>query len=88
MKCQFCLKHFEEKDIQLSHDVPKYLFCLEAIKDNERKNLADKFTRHNLCEKCHKTYETDLNTFLKCKAFDFAEEYFQLNEVMNNGEDS
>lgn len=45
MKCQRCKKEFEEKDIQLSHDVPKYIGGL------------DKDGRHNLCKDCHDIYE-------------------------------
>jgi hypothetical protein len=50
MKCQKCFKEFEDKDIQESHDVPKYMF-------NGDKNEADKHGRHNLCIKCHDVYE-------------------------------
>lgn len=50
MICQKYGFDFEEKDIQLSHDVPKYMF------DGD-KNKADKHGRHNLCQKCHDKYE-------------------------------
>lgn len=82
MICQYCKKDFEEQNIQLSHNVPKYLFCLETMKDNERKNKADKLGRHNLCEPCHKEYEKALNTHLKWASIKFAKEYFYLNEVV------
>jgi len=45
MKCQKCFKEFEEKDIQLSHDIPKYMGGTDAE------------GRHNLCIKCHDIYE-------------------------------
>lgn len=50
MKCQKCLKDFEERDIQESHDIPKYMF-------NGDKNIADKYGRHQLCQRCHDIYE-------------------------------
>lgn len=46
---------FEEKDIQLSHDVPCYLFPGKDRK--EKKNTADKFGRRYLCKTCHDIYE-------------------------------
>ena len=55
MKCMKCKKDFPENEIQESHDVPVYLF--EGKKRNARKNKADKYGRHHLCEKCHKKYE-------------------------------
>ena len=45
MKCQKCGGDFKEKDIQLSHDIPKW--CSGEDKDG----------RHWLCKKCHGTYE-------------------------------
>ena len=72
MKCEFCEKEFEEKDLQESHDVPCYLF-----KGNRqgRKNQADKFGRHWLCEDCHKKYEKCINDYLIRMAIKFAEGY-------------
>ncbi len=55
MRCQKCDGEFEERDIELSHNVPCYLF--EGKKRNIRKNQADKYERHNLCKQCHKNYE-------------------------------
>ena len=50
MTCMKCGLEFFEKDIQESHDVPKYMF-------NGDKSEADKHGRHLLCEKCHDIYE-------------------------------
>ncbi len=62
MKCSKCKKHFLESDIQLSHDVPCYLF--EGRNRKERKNRADKHGRHNLCKKCHDIYEKTVFGFV------------------------
>ena len=45
MKCQKCGDDFEEKDIQESHDLPKW--CGGEDRDG----------RHYLCKKCHGIYE-------------------------------
>lgn len=45
MKCQKCKNDFEEKDIQESHDVPKYIGGLDSD------------GRHQICKKCHDIYE-------------------------------
>jgi len=45
MKCVKCSFEFEEKELQCSHDIPKYL------------GGTDKDGRHWLCLKCHKEYE-------------------------------
>jgi len=45
MKCQKCFGDFDEREIQLSHDVPKYV------------GGTDSDGRHNLCKKCHDIYE-------------------------------
>ena len=55
MKCQNCGEDFIEREIEVSHDVPTYLFS-EKLK-NQRKNQADKYGRKNLCIKCHDKYE-------------------------------
>lgn len=52
MKCsrfKICGNDLPEEEIQLSHDVPKYMF-----KD---KKEADWYGRHYLCAKCHNIYE-------------------------------
>lgn len=49
MICHRCRKEFPEKDLQLSHDVPRYMF--------EEKKEADWYGRHYLCVKCHDIYE-------------------------------
>lgn len=45
MRCQKCGDDFPESEIQVSHDVPKYI------------GGTDKDGRHNLCKKCHDIYE-------------------------------
>lgn len=77
MRCQKCKKDFEEKDIQESHDVPCYLF--EGNRKG-RKNQADKFGRHLLCEECHKKYELELSNYLRIHSRSFAMLYFKEGE--------
>ena len=74
MRCEKCGKEFEENDIQESHDVPCYLFWDPTRR--ERKQRADKFGRHWLCEKCHDDYENNLNMILKLRAMEFSKEFF------------
>ena len=45
MKCAWCGKEFLESELQLSHDVPKYI------------GGTDKDGRHYLCKKHHDIYE-------------------------------
>lgn len=54
MICQKCIKEFQEKDIHESHDVPSYIFSGER---KIRKQKADKYGRHHVCQKCHDIYE-------------------------------
>lgn len=54
-RCQMCGNLFEESKLQLSHDVPTYVF--EGNNRQERRKLADKYGRHYLCVKCHDIYE-------------------------------
>lgn len=77
MKCDFCKKDFEEKDIQESHDVPCYLF--EGNKKG-RKNQADKFGRHYLCQRCHKLYEEQLRLVLRNESIIFVKWFFEEKE--------
>lgn len=49
MICSRCRKEFPDKDLQLSHDVPRYMF--------EDRKEADWYGRHYLCVKCHDIYE-------------------------------
>lgn len=77
MKCDRCKKDFVEKEMEESHDVPRYLF--DGF-PNDRKNKADKFGRHWLCKKCHKEYEEELKSFLRIKAKEFSEQYFKEDE--------
>lgn len=48
MICQKCKKEFPEKEIELSHDIPKYL------------GGTDVDGRHYLCSECHDTYEKSI----------------------------
>lgn len=48
MICYKCKKEFEEKDIQSSHDIPKYM------------GGEDKDGRHWLCLECHQEYELEV----------------------------
>jgi len=45
MKCDKCLKEFPEPELELSHDIPKYL------------GGTDLDGRHWLCRKHHKEYD-------------------------------
>ena len=74
MRCSKCKKDFPEKEIQESHDVPCYLF--EGNRKG-RKNQADKFGRHWLCEGCHKHYENGLMYFLRGQALNFKKVIFK-----------
>ncbi len=76
MKCMLCNNDFEEKYIQLSHDVPCYLFY-NYIGRKLKKQESDLWGRHNLCELCHKKYESCLNNFLILKAKEFSKNYFK-----------
>lgn len=76
MRCAHCKKNYEEKEIQLSHDIPCYLFREAPIR-RQRKQLADKYSRHWLCKKCHEDYEKELKNFLITTAQKFAERWFQ-----------
>lgn len=75
MKCQKCLLLFPEEFLDLSHDVPVYLF--EGTTRNIRKNQADKFPRRYLCKTCHSIYEDLLRIELRFKAMDYARRYFK-----------
>lgn len=52
MKCNKCHREFPEKEIQLSHDVPKYVGGLDSD------------GRHYLCKKCHDIYEKKVFAFM------------------------
>lgn len=75
MKCQKCLREFEEKDLQESHDIPCYLFIYSGNRKGQ-KNDADKCGRHLLCKRCHEEYEKILNNMFKTIALDFSKKYF------------
>ena len=70
MKCAKCGKDFPEKLIHESHDVPCYLF--KGYNRQEKKQSADKFQRHLLCEKCHEQYEEGLRMSFKILATKFS----------------
>ncbi len=78
MICFQCKKDFKEKDIQESHNIPCYLFVGNR---KGRKNQADKFGRHWLCQKCHKKYEYSLNLSLRIFAEKFGKEYFEKEKL-------
>jgi len=77
MICQKCGLDFPERDIDTSHDVPKYI------------GGRDMDGRHNLCKKCHDKYENlvffimvkdfddALKEFMRSKAKSFAKNYFK-----------
>jgi len=48
VKCFKCQDNFEEKEIQESHDIPKYI------------GGTDLDGRHNLCKDCHNKYELQI----------------------------
>lgn len=80
MKCHKCNDEFLEKDIQESHDVPKYMGGTDAD------------GRHWLCKKCHDIYEKiafsvafkslDSDTQIRCrnKVKSFSIYYFKNNK--------
>lgn len=77
MKCNNCPKEFLEKEIQLSHDVPKYI------------GGTDRDGRHYLCQKCHDIYEKcvfvsmvkwlpeSIKKHMRLKAKEFAKHFFK-----------
>ena len=73
MNCDKCGEEFLEKDLDLSHDVPCYLF--EGNRKG-RKNKADKYGFRWLCKKCHKKYEEILRIQLISVAKIFSKKYF------------
>jgi len=90
MICEKCGKDFPEREIDVSHDVPKYLFI--------DKKEADKWGRHNLCKGCHHEYEVrlvgvffnhiplDLKDHLKPIAKKYADNYFKEKGEKNDGD--
>lgn len=85
MKCQKCGDEFEESQIDVSHDVPRYIFNGGT---RERKQQADKWGRYNLCKKHHDIYEKtvfavmtrdlpeETKQEMRLKAKAFAKSYF------------
>ena len=55
MNCQKCGLDFPEKEVDTSHDVPCYMF--PGRNRQEKKQFADKYGGHNLCQKCPDIYE-------------------------------
>lgn len=94
MKCQKCNNEFPEKEIEVSHDVPVYMF--EGKDRKEKKQQADKYGRHNLCIKCHKTYEgyiagvmvkylpKEIKDNMIKSAYSFAQTYFTIKRGEEN----
>lgn len=54
MKCAFCKKEFPESELELSHDIPKYM------------GGTDLDGRHYLCKKHHEDYDNLI--LMKCSA--------------------
>jgi len=48
MKCSKCLNEFPENELDLSHDIPKYM------------GGTDLDGRHYLCKQCHDKYELEV----------------------------
>lgn len=66
MKCGKCGIELPEREIELSHDIPKYM------------GGTDKDGRHYLCRACHNTYE--LLVIEKCSEF-FSEKFFPHEKI-------
>lgn len=80
MRCEACYKDYPEYLIQESHDVPCYLFFLEAMHRKERKKFADKYPRRWLCSSCHAKYKLELRDhFIQC-ALQFSAKWRLKNE--------
>jgi len=63
MKCSKCKNEFEEKDLQESHDIPRYIGGIDLD------------GRHWLCKECHKEYDNlIINKCLKFVGEKFNEE--------------
>jgi len=65
MICQKCGKEFEEREMELSHDIPKYT------------GGTDNDGRHWLCKTCHEDYD---NLILSRILFYLSEDGFNLEE--------
>jgi len=77
MKCFKCGNDFPEKEIHISHDIPKYVGGIDAD------------GRHHLCKKCHDIYEKmvfsamtknlpeEIKKGMRNTARSFAKEYFK-----------
>ena len=80
MKCTKCGEEYAENKIDDSHSVPCYLFDGDR---KERKQSADKYPRHNICnEKCHKEYETIVVIELMKYLYDRVIEINDYSELM------
>ena len=83
MKCAWCNKEFPESEIDLSHDIPRYI------------GGTDKDGRHYLCKKHHDIYEKmvaavmvkslpkDIKEHMRIKAKEFA-----MNKFRGDGDES
>ena len=77
MKCSKCNQEFLENELDLSHDVPRYI------------GGTDKDGRHYLCKKCHDIYERlvmnamvmnipqEIVIHMRKKAKEFSNRYFK-----------
>ena len=64
MKCAYCEKKFPETELELSHDIPRYI------------GGTDKDGRHYLCKPCHKDYDN----FILMRCLKFIGEEFKEGE--------
>jgi len=80
MQCPRCKKIFLEKNIDVSHDVPCYLF--KGFNRKDKKQQADKYGRTHLCRSCHEDYEETLRLFLINKSLDFRKKWGDENGTL------
>lgn len=78
MKCNKCNLICSEKELDDSHDVPCYIF--KGYNRKEKKNQADKYPRHWLCEKCHEKYEEGLRLSFITRALQFSNKFFKVKK--------
>jgi hypothetical protein len=94
MPCAICGEQIPESLLDLSHDVPCYVF--EGKNRKERKQEADKWGRHYLCEKHHHIYENtvfaimaqslpkEMRVIMRNAAKAFSEPYFKNRKKEND----
>jgi len=66
MKCQKCFEEFAEKNIEESHDIPKYVGGNDAM------------GRHHLCKQCHLKYENEVMKVMLLELLSNQEEKIKL----------